>query len=294
VSGRPALSIVVASWGARATIERCLSALVPQRDGGAVEIVVVDSGGDGTAALVAERFPEVVLVHSDERRWPGGARNLGVARARGELIGFVDADCMAAPDWAVRVRAAHATPAPIVGGVVDHGVPRTYLGWALYFCEFHQWMPGTPAGPMLDIPTCCLSMKRWAYERYGPFREDGYCSDTAFNWAAARDGFPPVFDPAIRVSQLLRPRALGFARKQLAHGCAFARMRADEERFTAARRAAYAVLAPALPFVLGRRLARRVRAAGVYRGTLVTTAPAVLAGLCLWSAGELWGYATAR
>ena len=29
---------------------------------------------------------------------------------------------------------------------------------------------------MPDIPTCCLSLKRWAFERYGPFRsEDGDC-----------------------------------------------------------------------------------------------------------------------
>ena len=107
----PALSIVVASYNTRATIERCLTALVAQRAGDAIEIVVVDSGDDGTAALVAERFPDVTLVRADERRYPGAARNLGIARARGTLIGFVDADCVAAPDWAARVLAAHTDPA---------------------------------------------------------------------------------------------------------------------------------------------------------------------------------------
>ena len=74
------------------------------------------------------------------------------------------------------------------------------------------------------------------------------------------------------------------------HGRAFARMRIVEERFSARRRLAYTALAPALPLLLWYRLARRVLACGRYRGRFVATAPAVVAGLCLWSAGELAGY----
>jgi glycosyltransferase involved in cell wall biosynthesis len=285
----PALSIIVVSYNASTTIERCLASLVPQCEE-AVEIIAVDSGSDDTAALIAARFPQVQLLRCDTRQYPGAARNLGIAQARGALIGFVDADCVAAPDWVARVRDAHRAPDPVIGGAVDNGSRHNYLGWALYFCEFHQWMPGTPAGLMRDIPTCCLSLKRLAFERFGPFRADGYSSDTAFNWKLARAGFAPRFDPTVRVSQIMYPTLASFCRKQLVHGRDFARMRVAEERFSTLRRLVYATLSPALPLLLWFRLIRGVATRGHYLGRLLAGAPAVFAGLCLWSLGELSGY----
>lgn len=286
------LSIIVPAFDAAATIVPCLAALEPQR-GAAVEVIVVDSGTDGTATLVAERFPHVRLVRSAVRLFPGAARNAGIAEARGALFGFVDADCVAAPDWVERVLAAHRDPAPVVGGVVDNGSPESRVGWARYLCEFNQWMPGTPAGPMVDIPTCCLSVKRAAFERFGPFRSDGYCSDTAFNWKLARAGHPPRFDPTIRVAQLDHPTLVSFVQKQLMHGQAFARMRVAEEGFSPARRIVHAVGSPALPVLLAVRLAARVARRRHYRARLATSAPLVLLGLGLWSLGELAGYVDA-
>jgi GT2 family glycosyltransferase len=178
--------------------------------------------------------------------------------------------------------------------VIDLAPPRTTLGTALYLCEFNQWLPGATPGPMRDIPTCCLSLKRRALERHGPFRAEGYSSDTAFNWKLARAGEPPVLDPAIRVAQLMQPTWPAFVRKQLMHGRAFARMRVEEERFSTARRLAFAALSPALPLVLGLRLVRRVRARGQGGLPVARSAPLVVLGLCLWSAGELAGYLRPR
>lgn len=291
--GRPELSIVVVAYQAERTIERCLAALDVQRSD-AVEVVVVDSGSDGAADLVARRFPGVRLIRCDGRRAPGAARNVGVTAARAGLIGFVDSDCIAAPDWAARVLEAHREPTLAIGGVIDLAPPHSALGTALYLCEFNQWLPGTPAGPMLDIPTCCLAVKRAALECFGPFREDGYCSDTAFNWKLARAGEPPRLDPRIRVAQIMEPTARGFVAKQLMHGRAFARMRVAEQGFSTARRWAYAALSPVLPLLLALRLVRRLHQRRPSRFGLVRSAPLVFVGLCLWSAGELVGYARPR
>jgi glycosyltransferase involved in cell wall biosynthesis len=289
----PTLSIIVVSYQSAATIERCLAALAPQRSDD-VEILVVDSGGDATAAIVARDFPEVRLVRCVTRHAPGAARNVGIAAARGALIGFVDSDCIAAPDWATRVLDAHRDPAPVIGGVIDLAPPRTALGTALYLCEFNQWLPGTPAGPVVDIPTCCLSLKRWAFDRYGPYRTEGYSSDTAFNWRLARAGHPPRLDPSIRIAQMMQPTWRGFVRKQLMHGRAFARMRVEEEHFSTVKRWTFAVAAPVLPLLLGARLLRRVRARTQDGLPIVRSAPLVFLGLCLWSAGELAGYVRPR
>src|ERR1051325_3213870 len=89
----PHLSVVIASYNSRRTIARCLESLEAQTYGD-FEIVVVDSSSDGAARAVEERFPDVRLVTFPTRKFPGDARNAGVRAARGEIIAFIDADCI--------------------------------------------------------------------------------------------------------------------------------------------------------------------------------------------------------
>jgi glycosyltransferase involved in cell wall biosynthesis len=57
-----------------------------------IEVIVVDDGStDGTAA-VASRFKEGVRYIHQHNSGPAAARNSGLRVARGELIGFLDAD----------------------------------------------------------------------------------------------------------------------------------------------------------------------------------------------------------
>jgi cellulose synthase/poly-beta-1,6-N-acetylglucosamine synthase-like glycosyltransferase len=63
-----------------------------------VEILIVDNGStDDTRAIVA-RYPVTLLVE-DSIHTSYAARNCGVRHARGEVVAFTDADCIAAPDW---------------------------------------------------------------------------------------------------------------------------------------------------------------------------------------------------
>ena len=79
----PAVSVVIPSYNARATIERCLASVLAQELEGGFEVWLVDSSDDGTGELVEERFPGVNLVRFPERTLPGPARNEGIRRARG-------------------------------------------------------------------------------------------------------------------------------------------------------------------------------------------------------------------
>ncbi len=287
----PPLSIVIASYRSEQTISDCLASLGTQCRAVGAEIIVVDSGDDSTAALVSERFPDVTLVREAARQYPGAARNIGVARSSGVVVGFVDADCTVAGDWVARVIDAHGDGVAGVGGAIAPDSPRSALEWAAYFCSFSHWMPGTPAGAMADIPTCCLSLKRWAFDRYGPFRAQGYSSDTELNWKISGAGHRIEFDPRIRVTHAARPTFRAFARRLFERGRAFARMRTSTKSLSQPVRLLFALLSPLLPFVLFARLLRRVvRDRSPYRGALLRAAPVVFVGYCFWSVGELCGY----
>jgi len=95
----PDFSVVVPAYQAAGIIAACVTALAQQtvsRD--RYEVLVVDDGStDGTAAAARAAGADLVLtiVHQG----PAGARNAGIAAARGALVLFTDADCIPAPDW---------------------------------------------------------------------------------------------------------------------------------------------------------------------------------------------------
>ncbi|MGH9722842.1 MAG: glycosyltransferase family 2 protein [Bryobacteraceae bacterium] len=285
----PALSVIVASYNSRSTIERCLASLDDQtlRD---FETIVVDSSPDGTAGFIAERFPRVRLHRASRRLYPGDARNTGIALSRAPVIAFLDSDSYAAPTWAEEIIKAHADPYPAIGGVVDTANPESRVAWAAYFCEFSQWMPGFERRSMRDIPTCCLSLKRWVFERYGSYLEGSYCSDTALNWKLADSGFPPLFLPSIRIFHVNITVWNRFLRKQVMHGEAFAGVRVRERRLSRSLSAALTFGTPLLPLILLVRIGFRVFESRVYLRNFFRVVPLVLIGLAAWSWGEARGY----
>lgn len=286
----PRVSVIVACFNAAETIERCLSALERQDCDEPFEVVVIDSSSDGTAAFIRERFPRVSLHTFAERKFPGEARNLGAARTKGEILAFTDADCVPDVFWVREILDAHSRPDPVIGGTIDNANQESYVGWAYFFCELNQWMPGTPSGSMPDIPTGNLSVKRWAFEKYGPFLEGTYSSDTAFNWRIATDGHRPYFMPAIRVAHVNVTDLADYLRRKVFHGRCFAAVRVAERRFSPIRRLAYVPMSLALPLLLSYRAIRNVVTRRYYLREFALSFPLVFLGLAAWSWGELVGY----
>jgi GT2 family glycosyltransferase len=84
------LSIVVLTYNRVDEVLRTLACLcrLPERP----PIIVVDNGSaDGTAAQIAEHFPQVELVRSEANLGAAG-RNLGVERVRTPFVAFCDDD----------------------------------------------------------------------------------------------------------------------------------------------------------------------------------------------------------
>jgi glycosyltransferase involved in cell wall biosynthesis len=287
------ISVILVAYNARGTIGRCLESLAPQLNNPAyqAEVILVDSSDDATADYVRAEFPWVRLFQYAERQLVGNARNLGAAQAHGNVLAFTDADCVTAPDWLAALAAAHQQwDVPAIGGVVDHVQSGGLIAWANYFCEYTQWLPQTETQPMDDIPGACYSVKRWAFEKYGPFLENTYSSDTAFNWKMQRDGHRPLFVPAVRVSHISLYNLKTLLIKKIQHGRYFARVRVAEKQLNLGWRLVLAASLPVLPFLLFYRRARLVLKHPPYLSAFITAAPLVWLALVAWSSGEAWGY----
>ncbi|MBU1879732.1 MAG: glycosyltransferase, partial [Chloroflexi bacterium] len=118
-SANPQFSIVITTYNRQRLLTACLNALLAQVDAAPVEVIVVDDGSrDGTAAYLAGLAQAGAIRHLHQRNagWPA-ARNRGWRTARGDVVAFLDDDCVPAPDYLAALAAAWArwADADVVG-----------------------------------------------------------------------------------------------------------------------------------------------------------------------------------
>lgn len=96
---QPQVSVVIPHLNEAENLRRCLQSLAAQRtEGIPFEVIVVDNGSRDMPQTVCAEFPGVRL-ELEPVPGPGPARNRGASLARGEIIAFIDADCVADPGW---------------------------------------------------------------------------------------------------------------------------------------------------------------------------------------------------
>ena len=108
-------SIIVPAFNTAATLPDTLRALLNQSYAN-FEIIIVDDGSSDDTASIAASFASDarVRVIRQANRGLAGARNTGIAAARGEVIGFCDADDIWLPEK-LALHVAHLAGNPQVG-----------------------------------------------------------------------------------------------------------------------------------------------------------------------------------
>lgn len=94
----PELAIVILSWNTRELLERCLDSVVGQAHGVALEVVVVDNASrDGSADLVATKFPGVTLLRNGVNEGYARGNNQGVRTTTAPLVLLLNSDTEVRP-----------------------------------------------------------------------------------------------------------------------------------------------------------------------------------------------------
>lgn len=94
------VSIIIPVYNAKRYLENCLGSVLVQTMADLEIILVNDGSNDGSAELcqtLAARDGRIKVIHQ-KNAGVSAARNAGLAAAKGEYIGFVDADDTIAPD----------------------------------------------------------------------------------------------------------------------------------------------------------------------------------------------------
>lgn len=223
------LSLVLATIGRSSEVGRLIDTLVAQTCHD-FELLVVDQNTDDRLLpyLEAGRKAGIRLQHLRmDRPSLSGARNLGIARASGTLIGFPDDDCWYEPDTVEQIRTAFLAT-PELAGVI--------ACWQ----EQSQTRQGNPAPGTLslhawrcfrggDASSISLFFRRELFDRLGGFDERlgigkwyGAAEETDFILRALASGARLDHCPAAKVHHLFPPVQQG----SLTHFCQSARQRA--------------------------------------------------------------------
>jgi glycosyltransferase involved in cell wall biosynthesis len=133
----PLVSIIVPVYNAEAFIVRCLYSIIFQTYRN-IEVILVDDGSSDNSALLCwiyadARTKKQVKVVIQDNRGPSAARNVGIERATGKYITFLDADdTLDTEAISEMVRAAQLTGADLVIGdyttQVGKGKPHGHRG----------------------------------------------------------------------------------------------------------------------------------------------------------------------
>mgnify|MGYP000846362706 FL=1 len=228
------LAIVIVSWNVASLLRACLDSIlhapdVTQRDGQlwvgqhSAEIWVVDSASsDGSANMVAQRYPQVRLIACETNVGFTAGNNLAMRRCEGRYLLLLNPDTEIVED-ALSSMMDYMERHPDIGALgpqlryPDGSVQssrRRFPTLAMAFMEstlLEQWLPDNrwarayrfadaPADviqPVDWVTGACMLVRRKAVERVGLMDEDLFMYSEELDWCRrlADDGWRVIYYP---------------------------------------------------------------------------------------------------
>ena len=215
-AGWPRVSVVIPVRDRPRQLSRLLTALASLAEDEPVHevIVVDDASADAAGHAAAAAASGARLVRLDEPRRAPGARNAGAAVASGDVLAFVDSDCVPAAGWLSALLPHLADPevAAVAPRVVALETGRR--GWLDRYEEHRAPydrgpLPGlvVPGGRVPFVPTATLLVRAAHFPGFDATLRGG--EDVDLVWRLTSAGRHVRYEPAARVAHehLTAPRA---------------------------------------------------------------------------------------
>lgn len=209
------VSVIIPVYKDQSGLNNCLRALknqsLPYQQ---FEVIVIDNASQPKIELPKSVNLNCIL-ETCEKPGSYAARNVGIRKANGEVIAFLDADCLPETDWLEKGLAAvqSAPLKTLVGGEVKLTASEKPTAVEIYQCL-------TGFGQQNNIEqqsfsaTACLFVRREQALLIGEFNEDLLSGgDLEWSWRARALGFNIKFSPDTQVTTAPR-KSLSAAIKQ--------------------------------------------------------------------------------
>jgi len=173
------ISVITPNYnGGRYLAQAIESVLAQRRAGVDLEYIVVDGGStDGSLAILERYRPELARLVVEPDRGPASAINKGLALARGEIVGWLNADDLYHPGALARVAKGFAArPRRALGfgrcRIVDEDGREIRKGITRFKEAFHPVSCRFLIQTLNYVSQPASFFRRSALERAGPLRED--------------------------------------------------------------------------------------------------------------------------
>jgi glycosyltransferase involved in cell wall biosynthesis len=213
------ISIIIPALNEEKMIGRCLESLAQlafARE--RFEVLVVDNGSWDKTVAIAESFKDRLNLRILQKTSVriSGLRNLGAGAAQGDILAFLDADCMPAGDWLDRI--FELAPADGAGVLGAHYLLPEDSSWVGR--TWHRYQEAPKSGEVSHVPAGDLIMRREDFFGLGGFdetiqtNEDYELCERARTAGMQVRAFPQIGVVHLGTAQSLRV----FFRKQAWHG----------------------------------------------------------------------------
>ena len=142
------LTVIIPNYNTRGLVRNCIDSIYRLTEGISFEIICVDGNSpDGSAAMIAEEFPNVVLIRNQCNESYGRSVNQGLRIARGRYACLLDSDTMLIGNaFQSLVKFMDQTPeAAACGpkllnadGSLQHDI-RRFAGLGVFFLQTLNW-----------------------------------------------------------------------------------------------------------------------------------------------------------
>ena len=207
------VSIVIPVWNGVTVIGGCLESLEAHSDPALLEVIAVENGSeDGSAELIASRYPRVRLLRQPVNLGFAGGVNAGLLAAQGDVMVLLNQDCVAEAGWLTElVKAMKAHPEYglfgctlfMPDGSVDHAGAVMSRPEAL---GSHLTDVSDPRVRQVEYATgAALAIRRAVWDKVGRFDEGfypAYFEEVDYCYRARRLGFETAYVPASRLKHL--------------------------------------------------------------------------------------------
>lgn len=210
----PFVSIIIPVYNRAEELSQCLSSLKSMDyPGDRLEIIVVDDASQDQTAAVARRFGARLFIQP-HNQGQSAARNVGASAAQGEIVAFIDSDCIADSQWIKELVPFFQDPRiALVGGYVGAYYREKPLDRYEAVCSAlnmgSEQVLGQGSQSVFYVPTCNMLIRKDEYTKIGGLDEKlRVGEDVDLCWRLMAEGHHLVYVPKGMVKHKHRNRFL--------------------------------------------------------------------------------------